>query len=300
MLITNDELNNLRQAIESLSGLDPELQKRCGQLMFHGSYDDAVRNAFVVLEERLKQHVKKEARMTGIQRVQYGFGKEGPLTKQLGLGDEARESSLALFESAFAIYRNPLAHGPVGHGTAEAKSILGLVNLLLIILGRVVIGDCNFSPNVVKALAQVKQTLGTSVERQLCRFLKNCEKAGLHISTNTKQWIPVRQHVWAKLDHWPKAKSHMIPLFYFLTGDTPMLLFPVKYYYRRVVGLDWRKIEQDLEQLGLTVKVVNAEPYQAVNLKLQNDEQYMESLFVGVKRISEAFERSMQEGRKGT
>jgi uncharacterized protein (TIGR02391 family) len=298
MLITNDELGGLRQAIESLSGLDPELQKRCGQVMHVGAYDDAVRNAFVLLEEQLRQRVNQDG-LAGVALVQHGFKPDGPLAKRLAGSEVEREGLRELYSGAFRLFRNPVAHGRVGHEADEAKSILGLVNLLLKILDGGGDTGVEFTRNLELALGEVKKVLGSKVDLQLRRFLEKCVQAGLQVDPNAKQWIGFRKHAWVRLDHWPKPKQHPIPLFYLLGYYTQMLAFPVRSSYRTVVGLNMNQIEQELIGMGLAVTSINAVPHHTANLKTQHDEQFLDTLFEGVKRISAAFERSVLEGKEG-
>ena len=49
MILTDDEMNSIRQSIEAKAGLDEELLKRCGDLMHMGKFDEAVHAAFVLL-----------------------------------------------------------------------------------------------------------------------------------------------------------------------------------------------------------------------------------------------------------
>ena len=60
MILTDDEMKQIQLSLEERSGLDEELLKRCGDLIRMGKFDEAVRNAFVLLEERLR---KRRGRM---------------------------------------------------------------------------------------------------------------------------------------------------------------------------------------------------------------------------------------------
>jgi len=50
MLLTNDEMQLIRQAVEAESGLDQELAARCSPLIHIAAFDEAVRQAFISSE----------------------------------------------------------------------------------------------------------------------------------------------------------------------------------------------------------------------------------------------------------
>ena len=131
MLLNDQEMQNIRQAIDERSGLDAELLNRCSDFLHTGKYDEAVRNAFILLEERLRSAVNKDG-MTGTQLANHAFNSTtGPLAKVLGNNEAEREGLRELYSGAFKLFRNPTAHGVVGYDLVEGKSIIGLVNLLL-------------------------------------------------------------------------------------------------------------------------------------------------------------------------
>ncbi len=100
------------------------------------AFDEAVRSAFVLLEERLRECVDGQG-MTGVQLANYAFNPtDGPLAKHLGRTRSEREGLRELYSGAFKLFRNPTAHSTVGYDAADGKAIIGLVNLLLRILKR--------------------------------------------------------------------------------------------------------------------------------------------------------------------
>src|SRR5215207_1789848 len=135
MILTDTEIREIWQSVEASSGLDDELLRRCGHLLHIGAFDEAVRNAFVLLEERLRVAVNQEG-MTGTSLANSAFKADGPLAKQLSHNLSEREGLRELYSGAFKLFRNPTAHGVVGYDSVEGKSIIGLVNLLLKILAR--------------------------------------------------------------------------------------------------------------------------------------------------------------------
>lgn len=64
MILTHLELNRLRETLESQANLDEELLRRCGNLLHLGAYDEAVRSAFILLEERLREMLGEEGMNT--------------------------------------------------------------------------------------------------------------------------------------------------------------------------------------------------------------------------------------------
>ena len=72
MFLTDAELEALRYSLESQGGLDPELHLRCQHLMHMGAFDEAVRSAFVLLEERLRAAIDVEG-STGVQLANQAF-----------------------------------------------------------------------------------------------------------------------------------------------------------------------------------------------------------------------------------
>ena len=116
MIPTDDELEVIRQSIEAAAGIDEELKQRCGPLMRINAFDEAVRNAFVLLEERLRDTVIKEG-LTGVQLANHAFAPDSPLAKHLGHTPSEREGLRELFSGAFKLFRNPAAHGVVGYSS---------------------------------------------------------------------------------------------------------------------------------------------------------------------------------------
>ena len=129
MILTDKEMQQVRQSIEAQAGLDEELLRRCDHLLHVGAVDEAVRSAFVLLEERLRKVAGRED-MTGTQLANFAFSaKDGPLAKHLGRTQSEREGLRELYSGAFKLFRNPAAHGAVGYNASDGKAIIGLVNL---------------------------------------------------------------------------------------------------------------------------------------------------------------------------
>lgn len=107
MILTDPELQQIRHKIEAQAGLNEELWRRCGDLVHMGNFDEAVRSAFVLLEERLREAAHKDG-LTGAQLANYALNaKNGPLAKHLARTDSEREGgyvkSSQVPSSCFAI-----------------------------------------------------------------------------------------------------------------------------------------------------------------------------------------------------
>jgi uncharacterized protein (TIGR02391 family) len=136
MILTNEEMEQVRRCMETQAGLDEELVRRCSHLIHLGAFDEAVRSAFVLLEERLRNAVNAEG-VTGTRLALDAFDPdEGPLAKHLAASNSERLGLQGLYAGAFRLFRNPTAHSVVGYSPAEGRDILGLVDLLLKILKR--------------------------------------------------------------------------------------------------------------------------------------------------------------------
>jgi uncharacterized protein (TIGR02391 family) len=116
---------------------DPDLIKKVDPHLMDENYLVAVREAFVVLEERLRRDSFARDAQYGIPLVNFAFGeriadgfKDGELT--FGQGSE-RQGLRDLFGGAFELFRNPTAHHEAlpKFGREEALEVLSLVNLLL-------------------------------------------------------------------------------------------------------------------------------------------------------------------------
>lgn len=195
MILTDDQMEQVRRAIESQAGLDQELMRRCGPLIHMGKFDEAVRSAFVLLEERLRKAVEKDD-ITGVRLANHAFNRErGPLSKHLGRTASEREGLRELYSGSFKLFRNPTAHGVVGYSAPEGKDIIGLVDLMLKLLNRAEeLSSSEFIPEYVEtALSKLEETLGPGASGRLRFFLDRCVKEARLKPAKAKQWIPSRR-----------------------------------------------------------------------------------------------------------
>jgi len=293
MILTDDEMLQIRRSIESQAGLDEELLRRCGPLIRMDRFDEAVRSAFVLLEERLRKAVK-EAGMTGAQLANHAFNPQrGPLARHAGRSPAEQEGLRELFSGAFKLFRNPTAHGVVDYSTAEGKAIIGLVDLMLKMLKRAEeFSAPDLFPDYLEtALIEIEGEIGPGATSRLRLFLGRClTVVGLE-PASAKLWLPFEKHSLYKADHWDEPKPHRMAMFY-LTLDEPSLHFSTS-YYANVVGFNVERLIKDLMDLGFQLFGKNQEP--RVNLRLHNDMRFFDALFVLVKRAADELEQTLSQ-----
>lgn len=297
MLLTDTELNRLREALESQANLDEQLLRRCADLLHLGAYDEAVRSAFVLLEERLRDMLGEEA-MTGSNLANAAFNtKDGPLAKHLGKNMSEREGLRELYSGAFKVFRNPSAHSAVGYDSSDGKDIISLVNLLLRILKRAeeLPAPGFFPDNLEGALALAEKRIGASAASRLRVFLGECMKlgAGLQPASTPKQWIPFQKHALFRAPEWKEYKPHRIAVFYVIAdGSNTAIQFPIDYYYSKVIGFNTDMLDDQLSSLGFHAKGRKGELY--VDLKTTNSEAFFNNLLDVVSEIVAFLEETVR------
>ena len=280
MLLTDKEIEQLRSSLENNAGYDDELLRRCASLIHLGAYDEAVRSAFILLEERLRTAINEEG-MTGSNMANYAFSAgKGPLAKKLGISESEKEGLRELFSGAFKLFRNPSAHGTVGYDAADSKAIIGLVNLLLGIIKRA--EDMPplemFPENVDHALQFYEDKLGPGSAGRLRTFLGKCLKRGLIPVSTSKQWVPFKCHGLVKFDHWEKPKSHSLAVFYISSDQVEKAVnIPTDHYYSHLVDFDLDYYANRFIELGFRPLGKRQELY--ADLRLNNDEEFFQNLY---------------------
>ena len=129
-------IDYLTPPLANPSGFDEELARRCFPILTTGgsnpdSWDTAVRNAGVVLEERL--HIIgsiTDPTKIGRDLVNAVFGRNGTLASKF-LVDPEREGYRELYCGIVGAFRNPSAHRFIDHSPEEGGALLVFVNLLL-------------------------------------------------------------------------------------------------------------------------------------------------------------------------
>ena len=117
------------------SGFDEELADRCFRSLATGannpkSWDDAVRNAGLVLEVRLRDVGSIPNNRVGRDLVNDVFGKGGSLASKFSV-DSEREGYRDLFAGVVGAFRNPSAHRFIDPSPEEGGAFIVFVNLLL-------------------------------------------------------------------------------------------------------------------------------------------------------------------------
>ena len=287
MVLTDKELRQLREMLEAQSGLNSELLVRCGSLIHMGKFDEAVRSAFVLLEERLRKAVNKDG-MTGTRLANYAFNSEnGPLAKHLGRTQQEREALRELYSGAFKLFRNPTAHGFIGYEADEGKAILYFVNLLLMFLERAaeLPPPATFIEPVEAAIEMIDREINPNVASRLRVFLGKCQNLGLK-SGKAKNWLPFRSYALQARSQWPEPKPHRLTVFYLLFDEkNPGLWFPVNQYYKNVQELDMVSITLKLAQLGF-VPSGSQRDYR-LNLREKNSQTLFNDLYALIVEIEE-------------
>ena len=296
MILTDTETQDLRRFTESQSRMGEESLRRTGHLLHLGAFDEAVRSAFVLLEERLREATGKEG-MTGTRLADYAFNaSSGPLSKHLGRRQSEREGLRELYSGAFKLFRNPTAHGAVRYDAAEGKALVSLVNLLLSILKRVedLPAPEMIPENVEAILAAVEQEIGPGGASRLLLFIGKCIKAGILPYENSKQWIPFRRYALRLRDGWDEARAYHVAMFYLAqTASGHVLLFPITPYYSEVVGFNVTALTEELLELGFNLHDSRQGPQ--VDLKVKNDQRFFDDLFDLVQRTSDQLEATLHD-----
>lgn len=293
MILTNEEMQEIREAIEQQAGLDEELLHRCGPLIHMGKFDEAVRSAFVLLEERLRNATNKEG-MTGTNLANYSFDpNNGALIKFLPHNKSEREGLHFLFAGAFKLFRNPTAHGAIGYDPTKGKAIISFINLLLLLLDE--IGEMppveHLSENTERVVKEVESRVSPAAANRLRLFLSKCRKLGLEPRLGTK-WVPFRRFARIKYPDWPEPRPHRLTLFYIYADDKNVGFYiPLNQYYVNVIGLDTDKINKQFRQIGFTPKGKLQELL--ADLTLHHSTTFFDALYQLVEEIAGQLEATL-------
>ncbi|HEU0295479.1 MAG TPA: TIGR02391 family protein [Anaerolineales bacterium] len=294
MFLTNDEMQILRDSVEAQAGYDEELIKTCSHLIHIKAFDEAVRNAFVLLEDRLRKVLNKRG-ATGFQMAQYAFSPNGPFTKLLSQDQLEYEGTRDLFYGAFRLYRNPSAHNIIGYNAGEARSIISLVNLLLTRIDYLssVPQPGTFSDNLEQALSALEKKAGTATVTRIRIFLSQCEKLNMHPSSTAKVWIPFRKHALVKSSSTKEPGPQKVTVFYLSNGTKEQgIWFPINQYWSTIVDLDRKKVLSRLKELGFQPMGKAQDPY--ISLDTYNSQTFLENLYKTVELIGQDFDGTLK------
>jgi len=116
------------------SVLDDELAERCLSEYESGHYQSAVRTAFTVLEERVRDRGEFPQGVSGANLMLQAFNAEdGPLS--FGETEGEQDGVMFLYRGAFQALRNPVSHRFVEEVDEDyARDAIHTVNLLLRLL----------------------------------------------------------------------------------------------------------------------------------------------------------------------
>lgn len=118
---------------------DEELRSRCSDLLTaEGHYDRAIREACVILEDRVRKAARFGNDKIGTGLMEMAFSpKGGPL--QLSDHEQEQLGFMLIYKGIMAAYRNSAGHNIVDSYTQEdALRFVGTIDLLLDMVGRVV------------------------------------------------------------------------------------------------------------------------------------------------------------------
>jgi uncharacterized protein (TIGR02391 family) len=278
MLITNDQVDELVSVLADLSGLDEELAERCGDLIRTQRCDEAVSRAFVVLEERMRGLMGMRGG-TGRQLVNKLFSeKDAQFIERLNLPEQEWKGIHNIFDGAFAAYRNRAAHTVAGYSLDEARAIVHLVNLLLLILRQIKQAPKQHVPE------EVAQILGLTVTQRLNLFLNSMQPIGI-IRGQGKTWIPYKARLIYHASTWEKPRPHHLSVFYLTKRKSPTLAFNIG-PLRRVPSLDVEQLETQLLR-GRCTRFAEKDISIQLILQEQNDQATFDRLYEILKDLVE-------------
>jgi uncharacterized protein (TIGR02391 family) len=113
---------------------DEELIARCSSQFNHGQYQDAIQNAFIVVEERIRKMGDYSYDMNGVDLATNAFN---PDSGELSFGEIESEKRgiMHLYRSGFMAFRNPSSHRFLDDlDRIQAYHILAYANMLLQLL----------------------------------------------------------------------------------------------------------------------------------------------------------------------
>jgi|GEM_PF-3185150 len=116
----------------SVGGIrDAELRRRCADLLSAATdHDRAIREACVILEDRVRIRAGLGDAVFGVPLMELAFSQHAPLIR-LGRNDPEQRGAMDLFRGMMAYLRNPANHGLNRADPIDASQIVGWVDFLL-------------------------------------------------------------------------------------------------------------------------------------------------------------------------
>ena len=242
MLITSRQVDELLIALGDLSGLDRELLERCGPLILSERYDEAVGRAFVVLEERFRALMNLQGG-SGVHLVQKLFSaKDTYLTDRLRLPEDELKGLRDIFTGSFTAFRNRAAHTLAGYKRDEARAIIHLVNMLLLIVEQIRRApDLQVEPDIADALSP-------AAAGRLQHFLTRLQEIGV----SRKEGDASDAYKVTLICHypsWERPRPHEVIAFYLQKEGNPSLRFRID-MLSKVKGYDIDTLKDTLVEIG--------------------------------------------------
>lgn len=113
----------------TLGAYDEELRAAVKRLISLREFSSAIRQAFVILTERLRKKFNMPLGCDGVALVNEIYGKNSALTTSMGAGD--RQAMRDYLSGAYGLLRNKYAHGDPPLDLVELEATLASVNLAL-------------------------------------------------------------------------------------------------------------------------------------------------------------------------
>jgi uncharacterized protein (TIGR02391 family) len=270
MLFTRENIDELMSVLADLSGLDEELVERCAFLIENGRYDEAVGQSFIVIEEHMRDLIGAD-RGTGGQLVQTLFSsKNTEYTDRLRLPAPEINGLGNIFAGSFAAFRNRAAHTTAGYTRDEARAIIQLVNLLLMIVDqmRSVPGEY-IQPEGAEAL-------DPGAVARLQRFLASLQNIGF-VKEEGGMEDAYKALLLYKFREWDEHKPHPVTVLYLKKGAAPSLRFRMD-MLSLVKGLDREGLQNRLLNAGCTLAKRKTTPVELV-LTRRSDQVTLDRIF---------------------
>ena len=270
MLITSDQVDELLAGLAELTELDEELVQRCGFLIRTERYDEAVGRAFVVLEERMRALMGLSGG-AGRHLVNKLFSSnDTQFTDRLYRPAEEIAGLRAIFEGSFAAFRNRAAHTVAGYRRDEARAIIHLVNLLLLILDHMrVTSERHIQP-------EIDDALDPAATERLLRFLARLGEIGFVREEGSSQ-DAYKATLLYKFREWDEHKPHPVTVLYLNKGAEPSLRFRME-MLSLVKGLDLEDLQTKLLSAGCTRANRSTTPVELL-LTRRNDQATFDRLY---------------------
>jgi uncharacterized protein (TIGR02391 family) len=252
MLMTGDQVDELLSVLADLSELDEELVERCGFLIRTERYDEAVGRAFVVLEERMRVLLGTSGG-AGRHLVNKLFSsRDTRFTDRLYRSDQEVAGLRAIFEGSFAAFRNRAAHTVAGYKRDEARAIIHLVNMLLLIVEQI-----RKAPDLQVEL-DIANALSPAAGGRLQHFLARLQEIGV----SRKEGDSSDAYKVTLICHypsWERPRPYEITVFYLQKEGNPSLRFRID-MLSKVKGYDIDALKDTLVEIGCKRSVRKTTP----------------------------------------